>query len=212
MLTFHIVSTVILFLLATISAITLTVQTSAAMGEWTTVNVVASSIVLFVTVQLLSLTALIILVYRCYCIYNRSLKIIALPVLLILIETVAYYVEFKLMIEQIFASNDATGKKVMQESLLITSSISVSCEIVGNLILTSAIAAKIWLSMRNLEVATGGHYRPSYNHIIAIMVESGVILLLFYAVFAVFIVDNGADSAKWTIAMSVMAAVVPQIS
>ncbi|KAJ8095794.1 hypothetical protein PM082_022901 [Marasmius tenuissimus] len=118
---FHIVSTIILFLLATMSAVTLAIQTGATMGEWTKVNVPACSFVIYVVIQFLSLTALIILVYRCYHICGRSLKVIVLPVLLILVETGSYYADFKSMIEINFADGGASGNRTMPKALVITS-------------------------------------------------------------------------------------------
>ncbi|KAL0058869.1 hypothetical protein AAF712_014430 [Marasmius tenuissimus] len=94
---------------------------------------------------------------------------------------------------------------------MVTSSISVVCEIVSNLMLTSTIAAKIWWTMRNLEIATGRRYRPSYAHIITVMVESGIIMLVYYTIFAGFLFASGDAQAKWGTTISILSAIMPQI-
>ncbi|KAL0057818.1 hypothetical protein AAF712_015527, partial [Marasmius tenuissimus] len=70
---------------------------------------------------------------------------------------------------------------------------------------------KIWWTMRNLEIAMGRHYRPSYTHIITVTVESGIIMLVYYTIFAGFFFDSGNAQAKWGTTLSILEAMMPQI-
>ncbi|KAJ8075446.1 hypothetical protein PM082_019784 [Marasmius tenuissimus] len=94
---------------------------------------------------------------------------------------------------------------------LVTVAIFVVCEIVSNLLLTSTIALKIWFTIRSLETTPSRSYRPPYNHVITIIVESGFIMLADYTIFAGLLLDNGT-SGKWTTALSILGAMSAQIS
>ncbi|KAJ8095793.1 hypothetical protein PM082_022900 [Marasmius tenuissimus] len=98
---------------------------------------------------------------------------------------------------------------------MITASVSAVCEIISNLLLTSTIAIKIWLAMRDIEAASGRRYRLSYGHIITIMVESGIILLILYTVLVALTLVNGSSSTKSSksmVVLMVLSAMMPQIS
>ncbi|KAK7046038.1 hypothetical protein VNI00_007033 [Paramarasmius palmivorus] len=94
---YHTIMTVLLFVFITIEATLNTLQAVAAMRMTTkgqTINGVdasASNTVNLIVLQLVVMTSFAILANRCYHIWNRSLKIIALPTLMVFGETIIFY-------------------------------------------------------------------------------------------------------------------------
>ncbi|KAL0570233.1 hypothetical protein V5O48_011729 [Marasmius crinis-equi] len=196
--TFHIVSTIVLFVIATVAAVTLTLETSAMMGEWAGVDLGACSLKPAMKV------------YRCYCVCNRSLKFIVLPALLILIAEGCYYANIREYLKVVFGANEVQDNPLTDTTNMI-SMITLVCTLTGQTILTSTIAFRIWWLMRDaqLTLVVPDRSRRQYNYTIAVVLESGLITPVFHTIYAGLMLDG---MAKWTVTLSVMAAMLPQIA
>ncbi|KAL0565788.1 hypothetical protein V5O48_016230 [Marasmius crinis-equi] len=207
---FHILSTIVLFVFATVVAVTLTLETSAMIGGWASVDLGACSLVLFVASDLVDMTGLIILVYRCYCVCHYSLKCVVLPSLLILIASVSYYSNMGEYIKGAFGAN-VVQVHAISHSANITSNIALVCSLIAHLILTLTISIRIWWFTRNARLMTtlparSGRY---YSYNIAVVLESGLIMPIFHTIFTGFMLDG---SEKWTVVLSIMGGMLPQIA
>ncbi|KAJ8083659.1 hypothetical protein PM082_009535 [Marasmius tenuissimus] len=154
-----------------------------------------------------SLTSIVILIYRCYCVCNRSIKFIVLPILLMLPEIGLFYASFADIVK------GSWGMAVLQDNGfskagMITSAGSLIANLSTNLVLTTTIAYKIWATARGLE-AVSERNRRFYRHIMAVVIESGSILLIFMAVLIGLMLDNGYS--KGNVPAIIVATLFPQV-
>ncbi|KAK7046043.1 hypothetical protein VNI00_007038 [Paramarasmius palmivorus] len=193
---FHTISTILLFGLATVTAVLTTVVVVAEVmyrdGRNPVVNVYACSVIIFVNLQLIDLTALAILVHRAYNIWHGRWKILAFPVLLILTDTGLYYAEIRSNLSIPFGGSSDIEKnaEILQNSIPITITVFV-LNLLANGILTGLIAGRIWWHTKQIRESLGsrGAKRTSrYTHIVAITLESGMIIpiyLIFFGLFSI---------------------------
>ncbi|KAL0577766.1 hypothetical protein V5O48_004224 [Marasmius crinis-equi] len=81
---------------------------------------------------------------------------------------------------------------------------------VANSILTATIAIRIWWFIRDVEMSmVPDRSRRHYSYVVAVILESGMIILVFHTIFAGFMLDG---STKWNVLLSIMGAMLPQIA
>ncbi|KAK7046040.1 hypothetical protein VNI00_007035 [Paramarasmius palmivorus] len=189
----HFVSASILFGFATMLAV---VETALVVGqlfqlehvtnhgvlEGTTasggIDLKVCNTILFIGIQLIDLTAFLILLYRCYMIYNRNWKIIVGPVLLILADTGVYSAALPIFFKNFWA-NLQSGASMEDGRMARFSNAVTILNTISNGILTILIAGKIWIIKRRMrqlvgQGAPGIHQK--YNTLIAMTLESGLII------------------------------------
>ncbi|ESK88817.1 hypothetical protein Moror_17095 [Moniliophthora roreri MCA 2997] len=94
---YHKMMAILLFILITVEAVLNTLQAMVELRMTTSggsvkgVDLVACNLVNLVTLQLVVMTSFAILANRCYHIWNRSYKVIALPSLMVFSETIIFY-------------------------------------------------------------------------------------------------------------------------
>ncbi|KAF9261058.1 hypothetical protein L218DRAFT_1078985 [Marasmius fiardii PR-910] len=219
---FIILSSVLLFTWATIAAI---VGTIAVVGGYlsiplqpgvpldTGINLQACSIIQYVVLHLVDFTAFMILVYRCFNIWGRSYLVIAVPVVLILAETGVYYYELRHYIKIQFASGlqQQASSEVLKKSLAFTTAALILAA-VANALLTLLIAGRIWWLKRRVQNIMGegiiGNLPQKYDSIIAITMESGMIIPVFLIIYTVYSVRNYSGDHD---ALVIMAFMLPQV-
>ncbi|KAL0570063.1 hypothetical protein V5O48_011893 [Marasmius crinis-equi] len=219
---FQVMSSVILFALATVSAVVGTVMVVAGYASITApiaVNLKACSIIQYVVLHLIDFAAFSVLIFRCFNIWSRDWKVIAVPVVAILTETGVYYAGLREYIKIQFATGlqqQASGD-VLQKSLGLTTAALVLAAF-SNALLTLLIAGRIWWLKRRLKrVLSGGrglggiagNLPQKYDSVIAITMESGIIIPIFQIIYLVYMVRN-ATSADHD-ALTIMAFMLPQV-
>ncbi|KAG7090087.1 hypothetical protein E1B28_011704 [Marasmius oreades] len=217
---FLVVSSSVLFALATVSAI---ISTSLVVGEYlsiplpgtspTSINLQACSIIEFVLFGLIDLTAFIILVYRSFHIWDRRYLVIVVPVLLFLGASALYYYELhQYLITQQFVTAGSPAGLITTTFVYTTTELSV--DTVSHALLTYLIARRIWTLKTCLQdlghEGIAGTLPQKYNSIIAITLESGMIIPTFTIIFTVFNVINAKTGAHGDVT-AILSTIMPQI-
>ncbi|KAG7085996.1 hypothetical protein E1B28_003519 [Marasmius oreades] len=221
--TFIVLSSVLLFAFASISAV---VGTASVVGGYlsiplvpgtspsaTGINLSACSIIQYVVLHLVDFTAFMILVYRCFSIWGRNYLVIVIPVVIILAETGVYYYELRHYIKIQFASGlqQQTSSEVLKKSLAFTTAALILAA-VANALLTLLIAGRIWWLKRRVQHLTGngiiGNLPQKYDSIIAITMESGMIIPIFLIIYTVYSIRNTSGDHD---ALVIMAFMLPQV-
>ncbi|KAG7090077.1 hypothetical protein E1B28_011694 [Marasmius oreades] len=221
--TFLVVSSSLLFALATVSAI---VSTLVVVGGYlsiplpgtspTSINLLACSIIEFILIHLVDWTAFTILLYRCFHIWGRRFLVIVAPVLFFLGETVVYYSELHQYITVRFALATGTPDQIrdfMTKTFPYTIT-TVVLSAVSNALPPFLIAGRMWTMKTRLQdimhEGIEGSLPQKYNAIIAITLESGMIIPTFLIIYAVFNVINAKTGAHGD-AIIVLSTMMPQI-
>ncbi|KAL0570065.1 hypothetical protein V5O48_011895 [Marasmius crinis-equi] len=219
---FQVISSVILFALATVSAVVGTVLVAAGYASITAptaADLKVCSIIQYVVLCLIDFTAASVLIFRCFNIWSRDWKVIAVPVVTILVATGVYYAGLPQYIQIQYATGlqkQASGN-VLQKSLGFTTAALVLAAF-SNALLTLLIAGRIWWLKRQLKgvLSRGrgisgitGNLPQKYDSVIAITMESGIIIPIFQVIFLVYMVLN-ASSVDHD-ALTIMASMLPQV-
>ncbi|KAI3603878.1 hypothetical protein WG66_004435 [Moniliophthora roreri] len=210
---FHIISTIVLFGFATVTAVVTTVVVVAEVmyrgGEMPPVNVYVCSVIIYVNLQLVDLTALTILVHRAYNIWHGRWKILLVPVVLIVADTGLYYTEIHSNLEVPFGGGTDIEKsaEILRKSLPLTIS-AIVVNLLANGMLTGLIAGRIWWHTKQIRESLGprGAKRTSrYNHIIAMTLESGMIIPIYLILLGLFSVRGNVQ------VMQLLSSMWPQV-
>ncbi|KAG7090084.1 hypothetical protein E1B28_011701 [Marasmius oreades] len=217
---FLVASSSLLFILATFSAI---VNTLVVVGGYlsiplpgaspTSINLQACSIIEFVITQLVDSIAFIILVYRCFHIWGRRYLVVIAPGFLFLAATALYYYELRqYLIKHQFGGAPTAEFMTKTFPYMIT---ELFLSLVAHALSTSLIAGRIWTLKTRLQdlgnEGIEGSLPQKYNSIIAITLESGMIIPTFLIVFTVFDVLNTKTGAHGDVIV-VWGTMMPQIS
>ncbi|KAK7046035.1 hypothetical protein VNI00_007030 [Paramarasmius palmivorus] len=215
-------TTILLFTLITIEAILNTIQAVATMRMATTgqaidgINLRVCHIVNLVTLQLVVATSYTILAYRCYFIWNRSFKAIALPTLMMLAELLQIAQCFILFILVLFCTRqapnawDQLASNEGYETLERKKNYDVAAALasmVADTLLTVLIAGKIWWSSRELLILRQRKTRSQqlYGRIVAIILESGMIVPVITILLVVYTAQSNGQ------ALSIVTTLVAQV-
>ncbi|KAK7046042.1 hypothetical protein VNI00_007037 [Paramarasmius palmivorus] len=217
---FLLVSTILLFAFATISAMTTTVLLLGEIRELSSVlmqdtegtggiDLRDCTIMIYVSLQLVDLTTFVILAYRCYNIWNHDWRPIVVPSIMILAETILYYIEVPILLDTPFGGgvNVQVNEETLRKVKAFTTTVHV-LNIVANGTLTLLIAGKIWWSRNKIANFIKRDQRASlrkYDQVIATTLESGLIAPAYLIVLAVYSI--GATS-RWNVLVSTLA---PQV-
>ncbi|KAJ8088077.1 hypothetical protein PM082_013628 [Marasmius tenuissimus] len=215
---FQAISSTIVFVFATMSVV---VGTVAVVADYTSssapfeIDARACSIIQFVVLHLVDAVASMILVYRCFNIWSRSWKIIVVPILTILSQIGAYYFGLHQYVQINYATDlqDRERPEVLAKSLVLTTA-TLLLGAFAHALLTVLIAGRIWWVKTQLRQLVAPENRVAsfssrkYDSVIALTVESGVIIPIFQVIYIVFNVVN-TDSAHD--ALTVMAYMFPQV-
>ncbi|KAF9258546.1 hypothetical protein L218DRAFT_948317 [Marasmius fiardii PR-910] len=214
---FLVASSSLLFILATISAAVSTVMVVGEylsiplLGNSTSINIHACSIIQFVVVHLVDLTAFIILAYRCFNIWNRRYLVLLVPVATFVGETASYYYGLPKYLKVQFGSSQ--GRDFVTQSLPITTATLVLAA-VANALLTFLIAGRMWWLKKRLRNLVHGEVGASltqkYDSIIAITVESGMIIPTALFIYTFFEIQD-ATAGKHGDVLAVISTMLPQI-
>ncbi|KAK1227359.1 hypothetical protein PQX77_009642 [Marasmius sp. AFHP31] len=222
---FQVVSSGLLFAFATISAVVGAVivvdgyirATPLAVSG---INSQACSVVQYVVLHLIDFTAFMILVYRCYSIWGQNWKVVILPVVVILTESGVYYTELPQYMKIQFAAGlqQQASAEVLEQSLAFTTAALVLGAF-ANALLTLLIAGRIWWLKRRIQrlmvraqhsQGKSGSLGPQkYDSVIAITMESGMIIPIFLITYTVYSVRNATSSDHD--ALTIMAFMLPQV-
>ncbi|ESK91518.1 hypothetical protein Moror_2650 [Moniliophthora roreri MCA 2997] len=217
---FLFISTIFLFIFVTISAMTTTVLLYGEIRQLSSVlmqdaegtggiNLRDCTILIYVSLQLVDLTTFIVLAYRCYNIWNHDWRPIVLPSLMILAETVIYYIEVPILLKTPFGGgmDRQTNAETLRLTRDFTAAVAV-LNIIANGTLTLLIAGKIWWSRKKIKSFVRQERNAGlrkYNQVIATTLESGLIAPAYLVVLGVYSIR--ADS-QWNVLVSTLA---PQV-
>ncbi|KAG7090078.1 hypothetical protein E1B28_011695 [Marasmius oreades] len=216
---FLFISSSLLFTFATISAI---VSTVIVVGGYlsmsgslpTSINLRACSIIQYLLVHLIDLISFTVLAYRCFHIWGGRYLVIALPVVIFLAETGVYYSEFRQYMTVQYISDPAQESgDFIKQSLPFTTAVVVLAA-VSNALLTVLIAGRMWWMKRQIQyfVCDGivGNLPQRYESIIAMTMESGMIIPTFIIIYTVVGVLN-AKTGTYGDVIVVLSTILPQI-
>ncbi|KAK1220411.1 hypothetical protein PQX77_016841 [Marasmius sp. AFHP31] len=219
---FQAASSAVVFALATTSVLLGTSVTIAGLGTPTApskINVRAASITIFIVLHLIDLAAFITLVYRCFNIWSRSWKIIAAPLVAMTAVTGVYFAGLPQYIKTDYGAG-LQSADVLKESRVSTI-VAVAFSAFTHTLLTTLIASRIWWVKRQLRqiVLPENRARHSslriYDSVIALTVESGMIIPIFEIIYIVFFnelkASSADDNALTAMATSIFPSILPQV-
>ncbi|KAJ7732471.1 hypothetical protein DFH07DRAFT_968382 [Mycena maculata] len=148
-------------------------HSALAMKRWNQINTVMD--VLYVTNNLIADG---IFIYRCYCIWNFSKRIIAVPIVLLIATGCLGY-----------ASIILCGNQGFAQFLFITwvFPLSVLFSVATNVLLMALTAGRIWWIALGARIIMGPEVVQRYRTVIAMILESGALFVipgLLYAILA----------------------------
>ncbi|KAK7026817.1 hypothetical protein VNI00_015475 [Paramarasmius palmivorus] len=157
------------------------------------IDLKACNIILYIGLQLIDLTAFIILLYRCYVIYNRNWKVIVGPALFIIADVGVYIAALPTFFELSWGSVQSVTSTKNRKMTTFSNVVTV-LNTVTNGLLMALIAGRIWTIKRRMRQLIGRGaptIQQKYNTVIAMTLESGLIIPVSLIVFDVFTqVDN----------------------
>ncbi|ESK91515.1 hypothetical protein Moror_2647 [Moniliophthora roreri MCA 2997] len=190
---FHLITTSLLVALITIAAVVTTVITMTQMmpltipideitgsGFTVRVDLASCALINLVMLQLAHMNAYVILLYRCYHIWNRSIKILSFPLVVIIAESIFYWgFELPLYVKLPYVAGiDPRAYAGVLEKARRIDMATVTLSIVADSSLTLLIAGRIWWVKRELQRSRLGQEdvgQRQYDRIIAMILESGII-------------------------------------
>uniref|UniRef100_A0A0W0FK99 Uncharacterized protein n=1 Tax=Moniliophthora roreri TaxID=221103 RepID=A0A0W0FK99_MONRR len=195
----------ILLAQATISAVADTVVIVGQISRNSNIDLNACNVIIFVTLESLDLTACFILVYRCYALYNRNWKVLVLPMLIILADIGVYSAELSFYVRHPIVDTEVLvkDKKLAQFSMTI-----IVLKVLASSSLTLLIAGRIWSIRRRMQSLIGRGtpaVHRKYNNLIAMTLESGLMIPVSFIAMEVFVHMNDGVGA------SILGACIPQI-
>ncbi|KAJ8088071.1 hypothetical protein PM082_013622 [Marasmius tenuissimus] len=219
---FQAVSSTVVFALATASAVLCTSTTVAGLElsmptAPPKIDERACGIVLLVVIHLIDFTAFMILVYRCFNIWSRSWKVIATPLLVISAETGMYYTGLRQYIKMDYYRADLQDQESAQarNQSMVSTTIALALAAVAHMLLTALIAGRIWWVRRQLRRLVSPENRVvcsslrKYDSVIALTVESGMLIPIFEVIYTVFYALNTGRTDHD--ALTVMPYLFPQV-
>ncbi|ESK82453.1 hypothetical protein Moror_8559 [Moniliophthora roreri MCA 2997] len=195
----------ILLAQATISAVADTVVIVGQISRNSNIDLNACNVIIFVTLELLDLTACFILVHRCYALYNRNWKVLVLPMLIILADVGVYSAELSFYVRHPIVD---TGVLVKDKKLAQFSMTIIVLKVLASSSLTLLIAGRIWSIRRRMQSLIGRGtpaVHRKYNNLIAMTLESGLMIPVSFIGMEVFVHMNDGVGA------SILGACIPQI-
>ncbi|KAG7086000.1 hypothetical protein E1B28_003523 [Marasmius oreades] len=211
---FHMVSTMLLFLFATITAVVNFLSTVEELGHLATFDfrLPTTRVIYLVTLQLVDALAFIILLHRCFNIWEGNYQVVVLPALMMLGTTSVFYAQFSEYIKiQHTPVIDQNNYNTIVHDSIAFSTAALFLNIGANILLTSLIAGRLWWIRRRLQqLVPNGTFFNKYTSLIFMTLESGMMIpiaLTIYAVFTIRIKEGGSGHA----ALTVMNALLPQI-
>ncbi|KAJ8088073.1 hypothetical protein PM082_013624 [Marasmius tenuissimus] len=217
---FQAVSSTVVFALATMSVvlgISATVAGLSISSAPPKIDVRACSTIQFIALHLIDFTVFMILVYRCFNVWGRSWKIIAAPLVAITAETGMYYAGLPNYVEL----NDATGLQeqgsieILKQSMVFTTA-ALAFGAFAHTLLTVMIAGRIWWVKRQLLHLVAPENRVAdsslrkYDSVIAMTVESGMIIPIFEVICTTFNVLAATEGTSRNVTM-IISSMGPQI-
>uniref|UniRef100_A0A0W0FBR2 Integral membrane protein n=1 Tax=Moniliophthora roreri TaxID=221103 RepID=A0A0W0FBR2_MONRR len=185
---FHLITTSLLVALITIAAVVTTVITMTQMmpltipideitgsGFTVRVDLASCTLINLVMLQLAHMNAYVILLYRCYHIWNRSIKILSFPLVVIIAESIFYWgFELPLYVKLPYVAGiDPRAYAGVLEKARRIDMATVTLSIVADSSLTLLIGAgRIWWVKRELQRSRLGQEdvgQRQYDRIIAMM-------------------------------------------
>ncbi|KAJ8075576.1 hypothetical protein PM082_021206 [Marasmius tenuissimus] len=213
---FYTVSTILLFVFATITAVVNTLATVEELGHLTSldfnVNLLACRVIYLVALQLVDAMAFIILVHRCYNVWNRDFRVVIFPALMMLGGTALFYVRFP-RYASIYSgpviSPSAYSSELRNSVAFFTASIALN--IAANTLLTLLIVGRLWWFRRRLQqLMPNGPLWSRYTSIIAMTFESGILIPVTLVVYLVFLLRLPGPKGDHA-ALAVLNVALPQI-
>ncbi|KAG7090114.1 hypothetical protein E1B28_011725 [Marasmius oreades] len=217
---FLMISSSILFVLASISAV---VNTTIVVGGYlsiplpgnstTSINLQVCSIIQYVVFHLVDLTAFIVLAYRCFNIWDRRFLVIALPVGIFVAETGVYFYELRRYMKvQQFATLHRLYNFTNQ-ALPFTSATLILAAM-ANALLTLLIVGRMWWMKRRIQRfmrnGIAGNLPQKYESIIAITMESGMIIPTFFILLTIYNILD-AKTGDHDDAIIIMSCMISQV-
>ncbi|KAK1228820.1 hypothetical protein PQX77_008139 [Marasmius sp. AFHP31] len=217
---FQAISSSIVFAFATVSAVVGTMLSIVAGYVESNsptpqeINVGACSIIRFVFLHLIDFTTSMILVYRCFNIWSRNWKVVAAPMVAILAETGLYWAGLRQYVKIDYSLEASVGRtEDFNQSMFSTIALLMST--VAHTLLTALIAGRIWWIRRlfhqvftpDVRVASLSGSR-NYDSVIALTVESGMIIPIFQIIFIAYATQDPNSSHD---ASKLMAFMLPQV-
>uniref|UniRef100_A0A0W0FP19 Uncharacterized protein n=1 Tax=Moniliophthora roreri TaxID=221103 RepID=A0A0W0FP19_MONRR len=210
---YHKMMAILLFILITVEAVLNTLQAMVELRMTTSggsvkgVDLVACNLVNLVTLQLVVMTSFAILANRCYHIWNRSYKVIALPSLMVFSETIIFYSlqvpAYARVSHDFTKGTDSAEYNQTLENQKPADIAAAILSMLADTFLTVLIASRIWWTTRQVQKFRRRRAtQQKYDRIVAIMLESGMIVPVFLIAFAISTVDGQA--------VPIFAALLPQ--
>ncbi|KAK7462161.1 hypothetical protein VKT23_007763 [Stygiomarasmius scandens] len=139
-----------------------------------------------------------ILIYRCYLLWNFRFSIVVAPIILSLTETALILASLILVSKWQFHDQEYIFSFSSPESQPATNlliSFFVVC-MVTNIILTSLIGGRIWQLSRGARRFLGEEFTQKYRRIIAIIAESGALYPAFLIIYLALILKKQGIGAQ----------------
>ncbi|KAF9259047.1 hypothetical protein L218DRAFT_964030 [Marasmius fiardii PR-910] len=188
--TFHTVSTALLFLFATITAVVNTLTTVEELGHLAmldfSVNPFPCRVIYLVTLQLADAMAFIILLHRCFNIWEGDYRVVILPALMMLTDTALFYSQFPNYIKTEFGQviNQDQFTSILHNTIVFSTA-TIFLNISANVLLTLLIAGRLWWFRRRLQrLIPNGTFFNKYTSLIIMTLESGLIIPIALTIYA----------------------------